>query len=37
MISIEVSVGLRYGEPLEVFVKKFMAMRFEPARHDGRP
>src|SRR5699024_5992887 len=29
--SIAVSVGLQYGVPLETFVEKFTAMRFEPA------
>jgi len=29
--SIAISIGLQYGVPLEVFVSKFVNMRFEPA------
>ncbi|MGH3443282.1 MAG: LAGLIDADG family homing endonuclease, partial [Nitriliruptorales bacterium] len=29
--AISISLGLQYGVPLEVYVKKFMNMRFEPA------
>jgi len=30
-LSISVSLGLQYGVPLEVYVSKFMNMRFEPS------
>jgi ribonucleoside-diphosphate reductase, adenosylcobalamin-dependent len=29
--SVAISIGLQYGVPLEVFVSKFVNMRFEPA------
>ena len=32
-----ISIGLQYGVPLEVFVRKFSYMRFEPEGITGNP
>lgn len=36
-LATSISIGLQYGIPLEVFVNKFKALRFEPAGFTGNP
>src|SRR6185295_8311312 len=35
--ATSISIGLQYGVPLEVFVRKFSYMRFEPEGITGNP